>query len=61
MAQLVECPPLALSSGLDLGVVSSSLALGSTPSLEPTKQQQQETNKQKKKKRERETNQKSDS
>ena len=30
MAQSVERPPLDLSSGLDLGVVSSSPALGST-------------------------------
>ena len=33
---LVKCLTLGLSSGLDLGVVSSSPVLGSMPSVEPT-------------------------
>ena len=36
MAQLVECPTLDLSSGLDLMVESISPALGSTLGMEPT-------------------------
>ena len=36
MVQLIKCPTLDLSSGLDLRIVSSSLALGSALSVKPT-------------------------
>ena len=36
MTQSVECPTLDLSSGLDLGVMGLSLALGFTLHMEPT-------------------------
>ena len=36
VAKLVGCPTLDLSSGLDLGVMGLSLALGFTLHMEPT-------------------------
>ena len=46
---LIKCPTLDLSSGLDLGVMSSSLVLGPTLGMEPT------LKKKKKKKKDEET------
>jgi len=36
VAQSAKCPTLDLSSGIDLGVMSSSPALGSTVGMAPT-------------------------
>ena len=51
MAQSVKHPTLDLSSGLDLRVVSSSLELGSTLGVKPTKKKTKTEKEKEKKKR----------
>ena len=47
MAQLVEHLAVDLGSGLDLWVMSSSPALGSMPSMEPTGKKERKGNQEK--------------